>query len=87
MSGTHAQGNRLCTVSRLVEILAGELTKYMLAMKIVMSRNTSGPATHAFCFVTCTTRDGIEQLVQPSQRGSAYLPASSKERHLTGGAD
>jgi hypothetical protein len=31
-------------------------------MKIVMSRNASGTATHVFCFVTCTTRGGVEHL-------------------------
>lgn len=62
MSGAHAQDNRLCPVSQLIEMLAGELTKHMLAMKIVMSRNASGTATHVFCFVTCTTRGGVEHL-------------------------
>jgi hypothetical protein len=43
-------------------MLAGELTKHMLAMKIVMSRKVSGTATHIFCFVTYTTRGGVEHL-------------------------
>jgi hypothetical protein len=41
-----------------VETLTGELTRYMLAMKMETSRNARGTTTHNLCFVICT-RQGV----------------------------